>query len=110
MCGYSGMFVSALPDILSSTLELVWRDDATALVLEGERERHVDVGGLITLAAAPPAGVVLGDTARVAFAVVALAERSVDERLVYPQLTQSGGSWFAFWGPVLDDTVRETLS
>jgi hypothetical protein len=104
------MFVSALPEAVPSTLELVWQDDATALVVDGERERSVDVRGLLALAAAPPGDVELGATAQVAFAVVALAQRSVDERLVYPQLAQSGGAWFAFWGPVLDDAVRETLA
>src|SRR4051794_18147670 len=130
--GYPGMFVSrpetAIAPATLRALEILWQDDATAFVLGPPipvgidaiadvdeaggtvQARRIDVGELLALAEAPPEGVELGGTARVAFAVVALARRSVAEGLVHPQVAQSGGTWFAFWGPVLDDVVREALT
>jgi hypothetical protein len=52
----------------------------------------------------------LGDSARVLLAVRDLAERSVGEGLVHPELTQGGGRWYAFWGATLDAGVEQALA
>jgi non-specific serine/threonine protein kinase len=117
-----------------STLELVWQQNACAYVFVRAADgtlsdgglqagvpaagrvsglsfdaRRVDAAGLISLADAPPEGLTLGDTARAAFAVVDLAQRSVAEGLVHPELTSRGSQWFAFWGSTLEQGVDETL-
>ena len=52
--------------------------------------RLLTVPELLELAAAPPPGLELGDSARVLFALVELAQRSVSEGMVHPQLTRGG--------------------
>ncbi len=123
-------------DAALPALEILWQDDATALVLEREADgtlsagrlrvgisaiadigelgkvvpvRRLGVQELVAIAAAPPADSHLGGSARATFAVVELARRSVSEGLVHPQLLSNGGTWFAFWGATLDESVRETL-
>ncbi|HEV7639946.1 MAG TPA: hypothetical protein VGO39_03635, partial [Gaiellaceae bacterium] len=60
--------------------------------------RRLTVPELIELAAEPPGDLELGDSAKGLFALVELAQRSVSEGMVHPQLTRGGGSWYAFWG------------
>ena len=52
----------------------------------------------------------LGDSANVLLAIRDLAERSVGEGLVHPELTHGGGRWYAFWGATLDTGVEEALA
>src|SRR5712692_3144660 len=88
------------------TLEVIWQQDASAYVFKRSRDgelsaeglqlgkparaelafvgdgveaRRVEVVELIRVAGAPPAGLDLGDSARAAFAIVELAQRSVAE-------------------------------
>jgi SNF2-related domain/SNF2 Helicase protein/Helicase conserved C-terminal domain len=85
-------------------------EPATVHVLEHEVEaRLLSVPELLELAASPP-DVELGDSARVLFALVAVARRSVGEGMVHPQLTRGGGSWYAFWGATLDDHIQRSLA
>jgi hypothetical protein len=110
-----------------STLEIVWQDaSAFALLrpasggtLDVGAPAHVDVGGETIPARRLTAGELvelsernglpLGDSARAAFAVVALARRAVGEGLVHPQLTRGGRDWYAFWGATLDESVQGEL-
>jgi hypothetical protein len=94
-------------------LELVWQQDATASVFTRDPDgtvsatRNLDARGLIRLAETAPADA--GGTAAAIFAVVELAQRSVTEGLVHPYLEHDGGSWHAFWGATLDESVQTTL-
>jgi SNF2 domain-containing protein/SNF2 helicase protein/helicase-like protein len=119
------------------TLEIVWQQDATAiafardadgalsagdlelgkpavakLALGGESfpARRLDVPELIRVADAPPAEPTAGGSARVIFALVELAQRSVAEGLVHPDLDHGGGWWHAFWGATLDQSVQASLT
>ncbi len=121
---------------MDPTLEIVWQQDATAIVFvrtaggelsAGELElgkgtlaklesggdgfpaRRLDVPQLIRLADAPPAEPAPGGSARAIFALVELAQRSVAEGLVHPDLDHGGGWWHAFWGATLDRSVQATL-
>jgi len=125
------------PSAASPTLEVVWQDDATAIVLtrdeggalsagdlragmpaiadlplagRGIAARRLDPGQLVMLAAAPPRGLELGASARAIFAVVELAQRSVAEGLVHPFLDHGDGWWHAFWGATLDEGVQSALT
>src|SRR5688500_15870825 len=142
-CAYSDRSVSIQPTTelepraAVPTLEIVWQDDATALVLRrdgdgalsagelgagvsatadlalagrGISARRLDPAELVALAAAPPADLELGASARAIFAVVELAERSVSEGLVHPFLDQGDGRWHAFWGATLDEGVQAELA
>src|SRR5207247_10111217 len=71
--------------------------------------RRITPAEVVELAVAPPAALALGDGARALCSLVELAQRSVSEGLVHPQLTQSGGRWFALWGAVLDERVQGSL-
>jgi hypothetical protein len=122
---------------MDQTLELVWQQDATAILFVREADgalsagdltlgkpgigklalagdgfpaRRLDVQQLIRLADAPPAEPAAGGTARVIFALVELAQRSVAEGLVHPDLDHGGGWWHAFWGATLDQSVQATLT
>ena len=119
-----------------STLEVIWQDDASALVLRrdpdgalsaagldagvsatadlplagrGVSARRLDPAQLVELAASPPAGLELGASARAVFATVELARRSVGEGLVHPLLDPGEGRWHAFWGATLDAGVQSAL-
>ena len=119
------------------TLEIVWQQDASAsvftrgpdgavstrdlriglpaivhLALVGPRveTRLVDPAGLVQLARKPPAGLDLGGSAVAAFALVELAHRSLAEGLVHPYLEHAGGTWHAFWGATLDESVQDALT
>ena len=124
------------PQAASPTLEVVWQEDATALVFERAGDGTLSRGGLriglaaiadvalagrgvsarrlepaevVALAEAPPDGLELGASARAVFAVVRLAQRSVSEGLVHPSLDHGGGWWHAFWGATLDEGVTAAL-
>ena len=94
-------------------LELVWQQDATASLFTRASDgvisaaRSLDVHELIRLGETPPAEA--GGSATVVLAVVELAHRSVTEGLVHPYLEYAGGSWHAFWGATLDESVQATL-
>ena len=129
---------TALPAALSATptLEIVWQQDASALVFargadgtlsagevhlgmpaiadlepigHGFPARRLDPRELVALADAPPAGLEPGGTALALFAVVDLARRSVAEGLVHPSLDGGGGHFAAFWGATLDGSVQREL-
>ena len=122
---------------MDQTLELVWQQDATAILFvrdadgalsagdltlgkpgigklalagDGFPARRLDVQQLIRLADAPPAEPAAGGTARAIFALVELAQRSVAEGLVHPELDHGGGWWHAFWGATLDQSVQAALT
>ena len=85
-------------------------EPATVHVLEHEIDaRLLSVPELLEFAASPPE-LELGDSARVLFALVEVAHRSVAEGMVHPQLTRGGGSWYAFWGATLDDHIQRSLA
>ena len=142
-CAYSDRSVSIQPtpelhpQAASPTLEIVWQDDATAIVLtrdadgalsagelragmsaiadlplagRGIAARRLDPAQLVALADAPPAGLELGASAQAIFAVVELAQRSVAEGLVHPFLDHGDGWWHAFWGATLDEGVQSALT
>ena len=94
-------------------LELVWQQDATASLLTRASDGAVSAGPslgvheLIRLAESPPPDA--GASARAVFAVVELAHRSVGEGLVHPYLDYDGGTWHAFWGATLDESVQTAL-
>ena len=94
-------------------LELVWQQDVTASLFTRHSDgtvsaaQDIDVRELIRLAKTRPAD--SGGSALTAFAVVELAQRSVVEGLVHPYLEHAGGSWHAFWGATLDESVEATL-
>ena len=118
-------------------VELVWQQDATAILFvrdadgglsAGDLElgkpavaklalagggfpaRRLDVHELIRMADAPPSNPALGGSARAIFALVELARRSVAEGLVHPDLDHGGGWWHAFWGATLDPSIQATLN
>jgi hypothetical protein len=121
-----------------TTLELVWQQDATAILFvrdadgalsAGDLElgkpavarlalagggfpaRRLDVHELIRMADdPPPEPPALGGSALAIFALVELAHRSVAEGLVHPDLDHAGGWWHAFWGATLDQSVQATLT
>ncbi|HVA32270.1 MAG TPA: SNF2 helicase-associated domain-containing protein, partial [Gaiellaceae bacterium] len=86
-------------------------EPAIVYVLEHElNARLLSVPELLELAAAPPPALELGDSARVLFALIELAQRSVSEGMVHPQLTRGGDAWYAFWGATLDDHIQRSLA
>ncbi len=136
-CAYLERLMSAANPPIDPTLEIVWQQDATAIVLvrdadgtlsAGDLEigkptdaklalagesfpaRRLDVNQLVRLAGAPPAEPAAGGSARAVFALVELAHRSVAEGLVHPDLDHDGGWWHAFWGATLDQSVQATLT
>jgi hypothetical protein len=85
-------------------------EPATVHVLDHElAARRLDVSELIELADGPPGEFELGDSARVLFALVALAERSVSEGMVHPMLTGGNGRWYAYWGSTIDEHIQRDL-
>jgi SNF2-related domain/SNF2 Helicase protein/Helicase conserved C-terminal domain len=115
---------------VSETLEIVWHPFGVAYALLrsddgtfsddvglGDRDElellGVDVPARV-LSASELAGwhpeAALGDSAHVLLAIRDLAERSVGEGLVHPELTHGGGRWYAFWGATLDAGVEEALA
>ena len=121
---------------VTPTLELLWQDDASAYAFARMADGSISAGGLhmgmpavadvahaghgisarrleldelLALEADPPPGVEQGGTARVAFAVLHVARRSVADGLVHPHLQAADGRWHALWGATLDDHVRAEL-
>ncbi|HVW88261.1 MAG TPA: hypothetical protein VHC01_02240 [Gaiellaceae bacterium] len=103
-------------------LETVWHPDALAFAFPreggGTGDDELDVLGttyrgrflgVADLAAWEPGGE-LGDSTRALLAVRDLARRAVSEGLVFPQLAEIGGDWFAFWGATLEAEVESTLT
>lgn len=103
-------------------LEAVWHPDALLFAFSrdgsyaGEDELDVlgDVyrGRLIAveeLASWEPEEE-FADSARALLHVRELARRAVSEGLVFPQLTEIGGDWFAFWGATLEEQIEQTLT
>src|SRR5690348_4989784 len=122
--------MSAAPEqATAASLEVVWQPDASAYVFlrengglssghllvgmpavaHGGSARRVDVSELVALASRPPVAS-LGGTARATFAVVDLAQRSVSEGLVHPQLETDGRRWYAHWAATIDDRVEAELA
>jgi superfamily II DNA or RNA helicase len=120
----------------TTTLELLWQDDASAFALvrgedgglsaggldvgmpavadlvhggHGVSARRVELDELLALADDPPAGFELGGTAQVVLAVLDVARRSVAAGLVHPHLQAADGRWHALWGATLDEHVRDEL-
>ena len=52
----------------------------------------------------------LADSARALLHTRELARRAVSEGLVFPQLAEIGGEWFAFWGAMLEEKIEQTLT
>ena len=121
---------------VTPTLELLWQDDASAYAFvrmadgslsagglhlgmpavadvahagHGISARRLELDELLALEADPPPGLEQGGTARVAFAVLDVARRSVADGLVHPHLQAADGRWHALWGATLDDHVRAEL-
>ena len=101
-------------------LETVWHPDALVFAFsrEGLGDDELDVLGttyrgrfltVAELAGWEPDGE-LGDSTRALLRVRDLARRAVSEGLVFPQLAEIGGDWFAFWGATLETEVESTLT
>ena len=117
-------------------LEVLWQDDTSAFVLarsadgelsargldmgmpavadivhlgRGVAARRVELDELLELGDGAPDGFQTGGTARIVFAVLAAARRSVGAGLVHPHLQASDGRWHALWGATLDEHVRREL-
>ena len=86
-----------------------WRTSRTQGTGAAQRARRLELDELLALEADPPPGVEQGGTARVAFAVLDVARRSVADGLVHPHLQAADGRWHALWGATLDDHVRAEL-
>ena len=115
---------------MPESLEIIWHPHgvAYAFLRNGDGTFSADVGigdadELEVLGIDVPASVLstaelvawrptreLGDSANVLLAIRDLAERSVGEGLVHPELTQGGGRWYAFWGATLDQSIEEELA
>lgn len=118
------------------TLEILWQEDATAFALVREPDdtlsarglqigaptvadlaragrpvdaRRLELGDLLALAEDDTVAVDPGGTARIVFAVIDLARRSVADGLVHPHLEAANGRWHALWGATLDEHVTDEL-
>ena len=119
-----------------ATLEILWQQDVSATVLargadgslsagdlhlgipavsdlgglgQGASARRVGLTELIGLRAETPPDLELGGSARATFAVLDLADRSVTEGLLHPQLQHGGRTWLAYWGATIDEPIQEAL-
>ena len=119
-----------------ATLEILWQQDVSATVLargadgslsagdlhlgipavsdlgglgQGASARRVGLTELIGLRAEMPPDLELGGSARATFAVLDLADRSVTEGLLHPQLQHGGRTWLAYWGATIDEPIQEAL-
>jgi hypothetical protein len=105
-----------------AVLELVWHPEAVAFAFsrdgsadgsdeldvleETYRGRFLSVEELASWEPAEP----LADSARSVLHVRELARRAVSEGLVFPQVAEIGGEWFAFWGATLEAQIEQTLT
>ena len=103
-------------------LDLVWHPDAVAFAFsrdgsaagaeeldvlgETYRGRFLGTDELTTWEPEEP----LADSARALLHVRELARRAVSEGLVFPQVAEIGGEWFAFWGATLETQIEQTLT
>jgi SNF2 family DNA or RNA helicase len=103
-------------------LELVWHPEAVAFAFsrnggttgddeldvleETYRGRFLSVDELASWQPDEP----LADSARALLHVRELARRAVAEGLVFPQLAEIGGEWYAFWGATLESEIEQTLT
>ena len=126
-----------VPTPAARALELLWQEDAGAFALVRDPDgalssrgleigapatadlpraggrveaRRLELDELIALPPTPPRGVDWGGTARVVFAVVDLARRSVAAGLVHPHLEAADGRWHALWGATIDEEVARELA
>jgi SNF2 family DNA or RNA helicase len=105
-----------------AVLELVWHPEAVAFAFardgsfagddeldvldETYRGRFVGVDELTQWEPEEP----LADSAKALLHVRELARRAVSEGLVFPQLAEIGGEWFAFWGATLETGIEQSLT
>jgi non-specific serine/threonine protein kinase len=121
---------------LEPTLEILWQEDASAFALVREPDgtlstrglqagipavadlaraghgvgaRRLELPELLALPSGDDAPIALGGTARIVFAVVDVARRSVAAGLVHPHLEAADGRWHALWGATLDEHVVDEL-
>ncbi|HZU21066.1 MAG TPA: DEAD/DEAH box helicase [Gaiellaceae bacterium] len=103
-------------------LELVWHPEAVAFAFSRDgsfggddeldvleqpyRGRFLGVDELVRWQPGEP----LADSARTLLHVRELARRAVSEGLVFPQLAEIGGEWFAFWGATLEARIEQALT
>ncbi|MGZ4334953.1 MAG: SNF2 helicase-associated domain-containing protein, partial [Gaiellaceae bacterium] len=103
-------------------LELVWHPEALAFAFsrdgsftgddeldvleETRRGRFLTIDELVSWEPDEP----LADSARALLHVRDLARSAVSEGLVFPQLAEIGGEWFAFWGATLEAQIEQTLT
>jgi hypothetical protein len=105
-----------------AVLELVWHPDALAFAFsrdgtaggddeldvlgETYRGRFLTTEELTRWEPEEP----LADSARALLHVRELARRAVSEGLVFPQVAEIGGEFYAFWGATLEAEVEATLT
>ena len=121
---------------IEPTLEILWQEDASAYVLVREPDgtltsrglqagmpavadlvhagrgvgaRRLELQELLELESGAPLALEPGGTARVVFAVLDVARRSVAAGLVHPHLEAADGRWHALWGATLDEHVDDEL-
>ena len=121
---------------IEPTLEILWQEDASAYVLVREPDgtlssrglhegmpavaelvhaghgvgaRRLELPELLELAGDARTAIAPGGTARVVFAVIEVARRSVAAGLVHPHLEAADGRWHALWGATLDEHVVDEL-
>ena len=121
---------------IEPTLEILWQEDASAYVLVREPDgtltsrglqagmpavadlvhaghgvgaRRLELQELLELESGAPLALEPGGTARVVFAVLDVARRSVAAGLVHPHLEAADGRWHALWGATLDEHVVDEL-
>lgn len=126
----------ALRSAPEPTLEILWQEDTSAFLLvrdprgelsarglhagipavahvtgaeHGVGARRVELQELLALADGDTE-LAPGGTARVVFAVLDVARRSVADGLVHPHLEAADGRWHALWGATLDEHVLDELA
>ena len=75
----------------------------------GVGARRLELQELLELESGAPLALEPGGTARVVFAVVDVARRSVAAGLVHPHLEAADGRWHALWGATLDEHLVDEL-
>ena len=75
----------------------------------GVSARRLELHELLELETRTPLALEPGGTARVVFAVLDVARRSVAAGLVHPHLEAADGRWHALWGATLDEHVVDEL-
>ena len=121
---------------IEPNLEILWQEDASAYLLvrepdgtltsrglqagmpavaelvhagHGVSARRLELHELLELETRTPLALEPGGTARVVFAVLDVARRSVAAGLVHPHLEAADGRWHALWGATLDEHVVDEL-